>query len=125
MNIKNLEVLLKPKRKFTKGSLAPYTALAREKEIIDADSTIQTVITRNSATNRILVYGKYIKDGTIFSGLNLSIGMVIGYRDPSELHFYKHVEFQEGEIFGRPQEYIGLVNIVTENQEIIDYDPNK
>ncbi|NQV92001.1 hypothetical protein HQ489_06015 [Candidatus Woesearchaeota archaeon] len=124
MNQKDLEQLLKPKRKFTQGSLTPYTTLAQDKEIIGEDESIKTVITRNSATNRILVYGEHINDGAVFSGLNLSIGMAIGYRNPSELHFYKHVEFKEGKIFGKPQEYIGLVNIVTEDLDIIDYNPN-
>ena len=125
MNQKDLDALLKTKRKFTQGSLAPYTNLAQDKKIIGQDEFIKTVITQNSVTNRILVYGEHINDGTVFHGLNMSIGMRIGYRNPSELRFYQHVEFKEGDIFGRPNEYIGLVNIVTEDQEIIDYDPNK
>ncbi len=123
MNQQDLDALLKPKG-FRKGSLKPYTALAQDKELIGKEETINTVITRNEVTNRILVYGQHIEDGTIFAGLNLSIGMRIGYREPEQLRFYDSVKFEDGEIFGLPNEYVGLVNIVSEDLEIDRYDPS-
>ena len=122
MNQQDLDEMLKPKG-FQKGSLEPYREYARKQGIYDE---VNTIIIQNVAGPRIHVYGKHIKDGTIFAGLNLSIGIPISYKDESQLRFYQHVQYKEGEIFGKKGEVVGLVGIDTDSDEleIIDYDPS-